>query len=385
MSSPEDNPAMPEKPEVVFVKYGGFSHVNGKMVEMLQKAFPSHRLRIVDAAQDILKSFPVASFRLRLKWASRRFAALIRNRNSPWDFVFSDPAAWRLISRWIAENVSPEKTAFIFQTQSIFDASHPEIPFFIYTDHTRRAHRRHPGGGSPAPVSPEWERMEAGLYAKAATVFTLSRFCARSLIEDYGVPESRVLAVSTGINIRLPDFPKDEGKTRDPVILFVGAEWGVKGGPEMLRAFRRVRQELPEARLWAVGARPPENDPGMTVYGKLPLPELDLLFRQAAVVCVPSRVERASMLALDAAAHGLPVITTPHGAGAERVRDGITGLLADPADTESFAAAMITLLRDPQRSRAMGRAGRKMVEEEFTWDAVGGNIAGRIRSLVPGI
>jgi phosphatidylinositol alpha-1,6-mannosyltransferase len=88
------------------------------------------------------------------------------------------------------------------------------------------------------------------------------------------------------------------------------------------------------------------------------------------------------MLALDAAAYALPVITTPHGAGSERVRDGVTGLLVDPADTEAFADAIIALLRNPDRARGMGEAGRRMVSGEFTWEAVGGKIAARIRSLL---
>jgi glycosyltransferase involved in cell wall biosynthesis len=381
-SFPKSGRGLPDR--IVFVKYGSFSHVNVKVERMLRKCFPEYRLEVVDAARDVLASYPLKSLWLRLKASVKRLGPFIRGRHSPWDFVFAEPAAWHLISRWIHRHVTPGKTAFIVQTQSMFDASHPAIPFFIYTDHTRRAHRRHPGGGAPAPASGAWETLESDLYVKADTVFTLSCFCAQSVMEDYGIPESRVLSVSTGINMRLPDLSEGESLTKDPLILFVGGEWGVKGGGEMVAAFRIVRRDLPSAQLWVVGAPPPDIEAGMTACGKLPLPELDRLFRMASLVCVPSRVERASMLALDAAAYALPVITTPHGAGSERIMDGVTGLLADPADTDSFASAIISLLGDPARARAMGRAGRKMVEEEFTWEAVGEKMARRIRSLVPG-
>jgi phosphatidylinositol alpha-1,6-mannosyltransferase len=139
---------------------------------------------------------------------------------------------------------------------------------------------------------------------------------------------------------------------------------------------------MPSAELWVVGAQPPVIQDGMRVFGRVKLGDLDRLFRKAALICVPSRVERASMLALDAAAYGLPVITTPFGAGAERVREGVTGLLVDPRSAEEFAAAIVGLLEDQDRARAMGSAGRAMVEKEFTWDAVGGKIAARIRSLL---
>ena len=368
---------------IVFVKYGSFSHVNGKVEAILRERFPEYHLEVVDAARDILASYPLLSLWLRLKASLKRLLPFIRGRHSPWDFVFQEPKAWGLISSWILRHADPNRVAFIFQTQSMFDASHPGIPFFIYTDHTREAHRRQPYSGAPAPASETWKRAEAALYGKAKTVFTLSRFCADSVIHDYGVPEGRVLAVSTGINMELPilDWASRE---RKPVILFVGNDWEIKGGNELVAAFALVRLEIPSEELWVVGCQPPVMHEGMRLFSRVELGELDKLFRKASLVCVPSRVERASMLSLDAAAYGLPVITTPHGAGSERVRHGVTGLLADPADTESFAAAIIGLLKDPDRASAMGRAGRKMVEEEFTWDAVGGKITDRIRSQLSG-
>jgi glycosyltransferase involved in cell wall biosynthesis len=367
---------------IILVKYGSFSHVNAKVERGLRERFPGYGLEVVDAARDILASFPLQSLWLRLKASVKRLVPFIRGRHSPWDFVFQEPKAWELISSWILRNVDPAEVAFIVQTQSMFDASHPGIPFFIYTDHTREAHKRQPGGGSPAPASPEWIRLEAALYRKATTVFTLSRFCAESVVLDYGVPEERVLTVSTGINMDLP-LLEESASTPEPVILFVGSEWGIKGGEELAAAFKLVRQKMPSAELWVVGAQPPVIQEGMRVFGRVKLGDLDRLFRKASLVCVPSRVERASMLALDAAAYGLPVITTPFGAGAERVRDGVTGLLVDPRNTEEFAAAIVALLEDQDRARDMGRAGRTMVEKEFTWDAVGGKIANRIRSLLP--
>jgi phosphatidylinositol alpha-1,6-mannosyltransferase len=199
---------------------------------------------------------------------------------------------------------------------------------------------------------------------------------------DYGVPEERVLTVSTGINMDLPIL-EESASTPEPVILFVGGEWGIKGGEELASAFKLVRQKIPSAELWVIGAQPPVIQEGMRVFGRVRLVVLDGLFRKAALVCVPCRVERAFMLALDAAAYGLPVITTPFGAGAERVRAGETGLLVDPRHTEEFAAAIVALLQDQDRARVMGSAGRTMVEKEFTWDAVGGKITSRIRSFLP--
>ena len=369
------------KKQVLFVKYGSFSHVNGKVEAMLRQQFPDYVVEVVDVALDVLASYPAQSLWLRLKTSMKRLVPLIRGRHSPWDFIFQEPKAWALISSWIMRNVDPARTAFIFQTQSMFDASHPDIPFFIYTDHTHKAHKRQPLGGTPAPVSAEWRVLEGSLYSKASAVFTLSRFCALSITEDYGIAAEAVMPVSTGINMELP-LVDNATDPRHPVILFVASEWGVKGGEELAASFKLVRRKLPSAELWVVGAKPPVIQDGMRVLGTVKLEELDALFRKACLVCVPSRVERASMVALDAAAYGLPVIMTPHGAGSERVRNGETGFLVDPRDTDAVAGAILALLRDPAKSARMGSAGRKMVEEEFTWDAVGEKIAGRIRSII---
>lgn len=368
--------------DIVFVKYGSFSHVNAKMADLLREQFPEHRLVVLDVAKDILPDYRVESLFLRLLGFALNPVTFIRGRHSQWDFVFRFVATWRLVSRWIARHIRPENTSFIFQTQSVFDASHPDVPFFIYTDHTRRAHRRQPGGGSPAKVGSGWEEREQALYRRADTVFTLSRFCAESVIEDYGVPKENVLVASTGINIALPADISHPAPDK-PVILFVGGEWKTKGGPELLAAFHAVKEKIPACELWLVGARPRGLPDGVKALGRATPGQLSELFRKATLLCVPSRIERASMAALDAAAYGIPVITTPHGAGAERIRDGVTGFLVDPSDTAAFSSAILRVLSEPVLAASMGSAGRKMVEEEFTWQAVGARISGRIRSILP--
>jgi glycosyltransferase involved in cell wall biosynthesis len=370
--------------EIVFVKYGSFSLVNERVEAMLRQQFPDRKVVILDAAKDILSAYPLRSLWLRIKTVLAALPAFLHGRHSQWDFVFRRVQAWEMISRWIAKEIDPAKTDFIFQTQGMFDSSLSSVPFFIYTDHTRRAHRHQSGGGAPASVGPGWEVAEERLYHKADAIFTLSRFCEDSLVSDYEVPREKVLTVSTGINI---DFP-EEVRIRDrskPVVLFVGVEWEVKGGPELLAAFADVKKQLPAVELWIVGCKPAGLPPGVTCLGRVDPKRMAQLFAEASVLCVPSRIERASMVALDAAAHGLPVITTPHGAGSERVRDGLTGLLVDPQDTLGFSSAILHLLKNPDLAEEMGRAGRRMVEQDFTWSSVGSKIANRIRSTVHGL
>jgi phosphatidyl-myo-inositol dimannoside synthase len=72
----------------------------------------------------------------------------------------------------------------------------------------------------------------------------------------------------------------------------------------------------------------------------------------------------------DAAAAGLPVVAGRSGGTADAVRHGETGWRVDPADPAEAVDAVGALLRDPERARALGRAGRALAEAELNWDRV---------------
>ncbi|MEO8206069.1 MAG: glycosyltransferase family 4 protein [Chthoniobacterales bacterium] len=364
---------------IYFFKYGTFSHVNERVVEILRREFPDNELRVVDAVA-VLRHRPWLSLFFRIYGSLRHLGVMVRNKNSPWDFVFRYTAVWNAFSDWIAKNISPEETRFIIQTQSLFDASHPRIPFYIYTDHTHAAHKRHFRGGSPTRVSHAWREKEKALYRRADAVFTFSEFCAFSLREDYGLPADRVRDVRSGINIPLPEklAPLDPDKS---IVIFVGIGWRRKGGPQLVEAFKTVRREIPGAELWIVGSKPEQTTEGMRYYGRVDKETMGRLLSEATVYCMPSLLEPAVMVILDAAAYGLPVIMTSVGGSSERLEDGVTGLLVPPDDVPAIAQALLRILKDRELAKRMGQAGRKMVEEKFSWKVTGSAMAETIHKI----
>lgn len=80
--------------------------------------------------------------------------------------------------------------------------------------------------------------------------------------------------------------------------------------------------------------------------------------------------ETFGMALAEAAACARPVIATRFGGFPEVVREGESGLLVPPRDPRALAGAMQTLLRDPDRARAMGIAGRAHVVANFAWPVV---------------
>ena len=63
----------------------------------------------------------------------------------------------------------------------------------------------------------------------------------------------------------------------------------------------------------------------------------------------------------------IPVVASRVGGLVETVRDGLTGILVPPADPQSLARGIVELLEDQPRARSMGRAGRRVVREEYEW------------------
>ena len=81
--------------------------------------------------------------------------------------------------------------------------------------------------------------------------------------------------------------------------------------------------------------------------------------------------EAFSNTILEAMACGLPVVTFAHGGACEAVRHEETGLLVDLADSSGgLHQAVDRLLADPATRCRMGRAGRRLVEQRFSWEAV---------------
>jgi glycosyltransferase involved in cell wall biosynthesis len=212
---------------------------------------------------------------------------------------------------------------------------------------------------------------------------TVSQFSASVL----GVPAHRTRVVYGGADEQR--FAPDPDRRRDGV-LFVGRLTPHKGIDRLLRA-------LPAgARLTVAGtgghdARLPgreyplllrelARDRDVAFSGAVPDTDLPALHRGAAVFVLPTVKddcygrhfaisELLGLSVLEAMASGTPVVASRLDGLPEVVRDGETGFLVTPGDVDELRDRLAQLLGDPALAARMGRRGRELVLERFTWEA----------------
>lgn len=360
------------KPRAFFFRIGEFSLINDAVLGGLRREFADLDWRVVDVEREIVGRDAWLRLRATGEAAWRYCGRILRERKPPRDFFPRIPAVIDAVQSWVRANADPAETAFIFQTQSLFDARHPGVPHFLYTDHTYLANLRYSEPRPLLPVPATWRAMERELYRTANVNFVSSGFAAESVIADYGVPPERVECVFSGCNVPAAGEAERSGR----VILFVGVDWERKGGPELVEAFRSVRAGIPDAELWIVGCSPSVNEPGVRVLGRLAPERVADCYRRADVFCLPSRMDPAASVLAEAASMGLPVVATRVGGNAERVEDGVTGFVCEPGE---LADRLGRLLGDAELRRRFGEAGRELARERFTWEAVCGKMAVRMR------
>jgi polysaccharide biosynthesis protein PslH len=132
-----------------------------------------------------------------------------------------------------------------------------------------------------------------------------------------------------------------------------------------------VRQHVPDARLVLLGRDPSghahslQRSPDVYATGQVPDTRPYLL--KAGVVIAPILQGGGTRYKiLEALALGLPVVTTPLGCEGLAVRDGEHLLIRD---LDQFAPAVTSLLNNPDKGSALGRRGRRLVVERYSWDA----------------
>jgi phosphatidylinositol alpha-1,6-mannosyltransferase len=154
----------------------------------------------------------------------------------------------------------------------------------------------------------------------------------------------------------------------------------------VLRALPRIAQAIPQVQYVIVGrgeelaslkalAQSLGVATRVVFAGEVSDQELAVYYAACDLFIMPNRqldadIEGFGMVFLEAGAAGKPVIGGISGGTDDAIVHEVTGFRVDGTDVDAIAAAVVSLLTDTVKAKAMGEAGRRRVEREFTWEVV---------------
>jgi len=242
-----------------------------------------------------------------------------------------------------------------------------------------------------SPLGIDRMEREGHALAQLNSIVAPSELTLRQTLEKYGLKprDARRIVNPVVMDKRTPLWALGSCDTTS--VLFVGRFDLRKGGDVVLRAFASAVTQNRNVRLLFVGPDsgvvgpdgklihfnefrdsllPADLRDRVVFRGPMPNDEILTLRIQSMLTVIASRWENQSYALLEAMFQGCPVISTDAGGCPESVVDGVTGVLAESGDPESFARQIIAVVNDPARAAALGRSARQHVITEHSADKV---------------
>lgn len=265
---------------------------------------------------------------------------------------------------------------------------HPDyrgLPYFIFIHHTMRLALS--DGVTPwLPPPHDVERFlerETLLYQHARHIFVGGQFLLDNLVQAYGVQPDRITIAGGGPHPYFEAHPAVEIPERfTNQLIFVGWDFGMKGGPDLLKAFELARRQRPELTLMVAGPDRSQwrDQPGVRWLGLVgSKDELIQLYRGSDLFVMPSLRDSFGFVFLEAMTQGVPCIGTNINAMPEIIEDSRTGFIVPARNPEALAAAILRFYEREENRRAMGEAAQARVQERYTWPRVADLILKKVK------
>jgi glycosyltransferase involved in cell wall biosynthesis len=236
----------------------------------------------------------------------------------------------------------------------------------------------------------EFSGLRARLYYTlfgnfSGKVVAVSTNLAREFVRRTWVRRKQVVSIPNGVDLNR--FAGDVDRTRvrerfgiDPdarIILAVGNIRRIKGYEFLFEVFDRIAEKDRRLVLLICG-----ND--MFHYKKKLLPllrsnelarrvvfadfveDIESVYKAADIYVLTSLTEGFSLTTIEAMATGLPVVTTDCVGPRDIINNGVDGVIVAERDAELFGTALLDILNDPERARALGRAAKEKAAAKFS-------------------
>jgi glycosyltransferase involved in cell wall biosynthesis len=207
-------------------------------------------------------------------------------------------------------------------------------------------------------------RVRGGLAAPSRAAVVPVSLALGDLLARAGVPPSSIRTVRNGVALDQWGIAEPRRRPAGFHVVFAGQLLPDKGLPELLEAIDRLRADGREVTLSIAGEGPlREMRKARHLRWLGQVDDLDALFGSADAVAVPSHREGFGLVALEAMAAGVPVVTSTAGALPEVT--GEAGLHHAVADVDALTDRLRSLADDPRLRARLGRAGQRRARRLF--------------------
>jgi glycosyltransferase involved in cell wall biosynthesis len=223
----------------------------------------------------------------------------------------------------------------------------------------------------------ESDLIEKRALKKAKMVVYPSEWAADFVVRNYKIDEKKIEIIKFGANIDNPLFTIDLKKRTNPFkLLFVAVDWERKGGNLVFETLLILLERGYDVELTVCGCIPPVMHDKMRVIPFLDKNNADEskafveLLNSSYLLFVPTRAECYGIVFCEAAACGLPSVTTKTGGVASVVEDGVNGYaLPFEAGADKYAELIIHLIVNKELYSALSISAKEKYAKELSWDS----------------
>lgn len=199
-----------------------------------------------------------------------------------------------------------------------------------------------------------------------ARIYTFSNW-AREIYIQHGIARGKVDVIYPGFDV--PALPERRAERETINFLFIGREFARKGGPLVVEAFERLKQQNENVSLTVVtgDTNQVERADGINVLPFMDRANLyENVYPAADVFVMPTEAEGWGFTNAEAMSFALPVISSNISAIPEIVEQGVTGFLIKPGAVDGLVGAMSELTRSRDLREEMGSRGRDYFIAHFS-------------------
>lgn len=238
------------------------------------------------------------------------------------------------------------------------------------------------------PEPPLLTRFKYRLYDRVVAISA----AIGGVLQDSGVPAAKIRVVRSAFNpepvtpLSRDALRAEFGLPADAFVIAIVAQLiRRKGHAVLLDAMPRLLEKIPNLQVLFFGKGGLQDElqqraETAALAGHVQLAgyreDLPKLLEGLDLLVHPAFTEGLGVSLLQASANGVAIVASKAGGIPEAVRDGVNGMLVPPHDVTALGDAIIALAHDDARRHALGAAGRRLIADEFSVDAmVEGNLA----------